>query len=124
MKNDYASKLYINGMLRDAQFGRSYSNVSPVKEQKIGTAADATAEDMDSAIGAARTAFDTTEWSLDTELRIASLEKFRDALRERRAEFRHAAQAEVGAAAGVLPGSMCDHPLEAMDYWIDMVRTF
>ena len=51
------TRLLIDGELRPARSGRTYENVNPATEEVIGVAADASPEDMDDAIGAARRAF-------------------------------------------------------------------
>jgi len=124
MLENYISRLYIDGVVRPAEGGRKYANLSPVTAEAIGFAAEASTADMDSAIDAARRAFDSTRWPADRKFRASCLERFRDALRARRDSFRTAAQAEVGAPAGILRGSMCDHPLDAIDYWIDMIGSY
>jgi len=51
-------RLYIGGVLRSAEGGKVFDNVSPVTEQVIGVCADASGRDMQDAIAAARVAFD------------------------------------------------------------------
>ena len=50
----------------------------------LGVAADGTAADMDAAIGAARRAFDETDWATDPAFRARCLRQLRDALPGRR----------------------------------------
>ena len=50
----------IDGRLVESQSGATFPNVNPATEEVIGATADATAADMDRAIGAARRAFDET----------------------------------------------------------------
>ncbi|HTY26807.1 MAG TPA: aldehyde dehydrogenase family protein, partial [Mycobacterium sp.] len=60
--------LLIDGALVTGGSG-SFATVNPATEEPLGTAADADAADMDRAIGAARAAFDNTDWSRDVALR-------------------------------------------------------
>ena len=52
------SRMLIDGSLTPASSGRLYDNINPATEEVLGQTADATAEDMDRAIAAARRAFD------------------------------------------------------------------
>ena len=47
--------------------------------------------------GAARRAFDTTDWSTDTELRVRCIRQLRDAMKANIEELRELTIAEVGA---------------------------
>ena len=57
----------IDGKLVDAS--RHFANINPATEEVIGETADATRDDMDRAIAAARRAFDETSWSTDAAFR-------------------------------------------------------
>ena len=76
--------------------GRTYPNVTPATEEVIGQVADATREDMDRAIGAARRAFDTTDWSSDLAKRARCLRQLHDALVKHKEALRPQIVAEVG----------------------------
>ena len=72
------AKLFIDGQLRDATGGRTYDVVSPWTGEAVGKAADATAEDVEAAIIAARRAFDETDWATNKEKRLALVKKYRE----------------------------------------------
>jgi aldehyde dehydrogenase (NAD+) len=57
------SRMLIDGALVSATDGAEFDNVSPATGLVLGRTAAAQAQDMDRAIGAARTAFDATDWS-------------------------------------------------------------
>jgi aldehyde dehydrogenase (NAD+) len=59
----------IDGRLVDAATGATFPNVNPATEAVIGVTADATRDDMDRAIGAARRAFDATDWATNHAFR-------------------------------------------------------
>ena len=59
------SQLYIDGKFRPAINGKTYANIAPATGEVIGTAADASSDDMEEAIAAARRAFDASAWSTD-----------------------------------------------------------
>ena len=63
----------------------------------LGVAADATADDMGAAIGAARRAFDETDWSTDVALRVRCIRQLQQAMRDNIEELRELTISEVGA---------------------------
>jgi aldehyde dehydrogenase (NAD+) len=89
-------RLLIDGKLVGATGGRTYANVNPATEEAIGAVADATREDMDRAIGAARRAFDETDWSTNLEKRAACLRQLQAALEKHKETSRGQIVAEVG----------------------------
>ena len=93
---DNSSDLFIDGKLVPGGSGR-YPTINPATEEVLGTAADGDAADMERAIGAARRAFDTTDWSTDTELRVRCIRQLRDAMKANIEELRELTIAEVGA---------------------------
>ena len=60
--DDRESRLFVDGKLV-AGSGGTFPNVNPATEEVLGVAADADSADMGPAIGAARKAFDETDWS-------------------------------------------------------------
>ena len=90
------SRLLIDGKLVDASSGRTYPNVNPATEEVIGQVADATREDMDRAIAAARRAFDATDWSTNLAKRAKCLRQLHAALTKHKEESRAQIVAEVG----------------------------
>jgi aldehyde dehydrogenase (NAD+) len=91
------SRLLIDGKLVNATGGRTYPNVNPATEEVIGQVADATREDMDRAIAAARRAFDETDWSTNLAKRAKCLRQLQAALAKHKEESRGQIVAEVGA---------------------------
>jgi aldehyde dehydrogenase (NAD+) len=80
MALEFESRLLIDGRLVEASGAKTYDNINPATEEVIGPVADASVEDMDAAISAARRAFDESEWSTNRALRKACLQQLRDAL--------------------------------------------
>jgi aldehyde dehydrogenase (NAD+) len=56
-------RMLIDGELVASADGGEFDNVNPATEEVLGQVADGTADDMRRAIGAARRAFDETDWS-------------------------------------------------------------
>jgi aldehyde dehydrogenase (NAD+) len=90
------SRLLIDGKLVNATGNRTYPNVNPATEEVIGQVADATREDMDRAIAAARRAFDETDWSTNLPKRAKCLRQLQAALDKHKEELRPQIVAEVG----------------------------
>ncbi len=99
--NGVEERLLIDGELVEAGGGRVYDNVNPATEEVIGQAADATADDADRAIAAARRAFDETNWSTDLAFRRKCVEQLQAALQETREVLRPQIIGEVGAPIGL-----------------------
>ena len=90
-------RMLIDGELVEAASGKRFDNINPATEEVLGQVADASAEDMQRAIVAARRAFDETDWSTNRALRKRCLEQLQDALEAEREELRDELIAEVGS---------------------------
>ncbi len=77
---DGESSLFIDGKLSAGNAG-TFPTINPATEEVLGVAADADADDMSRAIDAARRAFDDTDWSRNTELRVRCMRQLREAMR-------------------------------------------
>jgi aldehyde dehydrogenase (NAD+) len=118
-------RLYINGELTEARSGRRYANINPATEESVGQVADAGPEDMEAAISAARAAFDNTDWSTNTELRLKCLAQLRDGLRTVMPELREQIVQEVGAPMAITAnGPQGDGPVGILDYYLDVLKDF
>ncbi|OBS01448.1 hypothetical protein A9W98_20020 [Mycobacterium gordonae] len=93
---DGASALFIDGKFSRGAAG-TFPTANPATEEVLGVAADADANDMGRAIEAARRAFDDTDWSRDTELRVRCIRQLREAMQKHTEELRELTIAEVGA---------------------------
>jgi aldehyde dehydrogenase (NAD+) len=104
--------MLIDGKLVDASAGGTFDNVNPATEEVLGQVTDATAADMDAAIGAARRSFDETSWSTDRAFRKHCLEQLQDALDGAREEMREQLILEVGTPRLLTNGPQLDAPLD------------
>ena len=119
------SRLYIDGRLRDSSTGETVDNVNPANEEVLGVATDASAEDMEEAIAAARRAFDTTDWSTNHDYRQHCLEQLHNALQEEKEQIRAELIAEVGATVGMTYIAQLEWPLaDAIRYPAALISTF
>lgn len=114
-------RMLVDGELVAAGRGRRFDNTNPATEETIGSAPDATVDDMERAIGAARRAFDTTTWSTDTALRRRCLVQLRDALRENVEDLRPHVVAETGTPVALTYAIQLDDPIRFIDHYIDLL---
>lgn len=115
----------IDGELRGSSSGAVFDNVNPATEEVLGVVADASADDVDAAIGAARRAFDAEVWSTDLDLRVRCLRQLQEALEEERELLRAEIIAEVGAPALLTFGPQLDSPLADALLWpIERIADF
>lgn len=115
-------KLLIGGELRETP--RTFPSVNPATGEVFGYAPDATVADAQAAIAAARRAFDTTDWSTNTELRVRCLEQLHHALIEHREELAALTTTEVGATAALCAGAQLDGPIEIVRYYAELLKTY
>ncbi len=118
-------RMLIDGELVEAASGKRFENVNPATEEVLGEVADASADDVQRAIGAARRAFDLTDWSTNRALRKLCLEQLQDALESEREELRDEVVAEVGTPRMMTYAAQVDWPLdEALKYPAKMIDEF
>lgn len=117
-------RLLIDGELCEAEGGATYENLNPATGQVIGVAPDASAVDLDRAIGAARAAFDNTDWSTNTELRARCLRQLQEAFERHSDEIREMTVAEVGCPVMLTHGAQLDVPVSGLGYYADTVDSY
>ena len=115
MKTLSDAKLYINGELRMASDGRMYDDICPWTGERVAQAADATEQDVNDAIHAAREAFDNTDWSTNHALRVEVMTRYSKLMRANREAFTDVAVYETGAARGAACRALVDGALEGLD---------
>jgi aldehyde dehydrogenase (NAD+) len=106
------AKLYIDGVLRSAAGGKTYDNIGPWTGQVVGKAADASPEDVNAAIAAARRAFDETDWPTRHTYRHELLTRYRDLLVANRDKLVEIVRHEVGSALGAAHSAQVAGALE------------
>ena len=120
---DRESRLFIDGKLV-AGSGGTFPTVNPATEETLGVAADATVDDMGGAIGAARRAFDDTDWATNVELRVRCIRQLQQALRDHADELRELAIAEVGAPRMLTSMAQFDGPVEDLSFCADTAENY
>src|SRR6202161_1331581 len=120
---DGVSELFIDGKLSSGNAG-TFPTINPATEEVLGAAADADAEDMGRAIEAARRAFDDTDWSRNTELRVRCIRQLRDAMREHVEELREITIAEVGAPRMLTGIAQLEVPVNDLAFAADTAESY
>ena len=118
------SELLIAGELRPATDGRTYDNINPATEAPIGEAPEASAEDLDAAVGAARRAFDATDWSSNAEFRAHCLRQLQDALHAEKERLREITVAEAGVPVALTHSIWLDTIIDSVTYWADLAVSY
>jgi aldehyde dehydrogenase (NAD+) len=114
----------IDGKMVAASGGGTFETLNPATEEVLGVAADGTAEDLDAAIGAARTAFDATPWSTDHAFRAHCIRQLHDALVSHADELRELTIAEVGAPRFLTSIAQLDSPVEDLLWAADLAERY
>jgi len=104
-------RMLIDGQLVEAASGKRFDNINPATEEVLGPVADGGAADMRRAIGAARRAFDESDWSTNKALRTRCLQQLQEALEAEREAIRAELVAEVGTPIALTYGPQLDVPL-------------
>ncbi|WP_330254080.1 aldehyde dehydrogenase [Nocardia sp. NBC_00565] len=101
-----------------------FATINPATEEVLGHAANASADDMDAAINAARTAFDTTEWSRDHAFRAHCVRQLRGAMQNRIDELREITVGEVGAPVMLTSGPQLEGPIADLSFAADLSENY
>lgn len=120
---DGVSELFIDGKLSAGGAG-NFPTVNPATEEVLGVAANADASDLDRAIAAARRAFDETDWSRNTELRVRCIRQLRDAMRDHIEELRDITIAEVGAPRMLTSAAQLEGPVGDLSFAADTAESY
>jgi aldehyde dehydrogenase (NAD+) len=114
-------RLLIDGQLIEAS--GVFPSINPATGTVLGHAPDASVADAEAAVAAARRAFDTTDWSTNTELRIRCLTQLHQALIDHHDELAELLITEAGSTAFLNEGPQLDEPIETVRYYADLLKT-
>lgn len=120
---DRSSELFIDGRLQPGSGGH-FPTLNPATEEVLGTAAEADAADMDRAIAAARRAFDDTDWSRDTALRVHCIGQLRQAMRDHIEDLREITMAEAGAPRMLTAAAQLEGPVADLSFASDTAESY
>jgi len=121
--NDRQSQLLIDGTLV-AGAGGTFPTINPATEEVLGVAADATVDDMGQAIEAARRAFDDSDWSTNTELRVRCVRQLQDVLTKHVEKLRELTIAEVGAPRMLTSAAQLEGPVADLSFCADTAESY
>ena len=116
--------MLIGGELVGAADGATFQNINPATEEVIGSVPDGGFIDVDRAVGAARRAFDSTSWSLDTAFRRECLHQLREALRKNLDTLRPSLVAETGTPVMLTRTIQLDAAVEFIGHYIDLLDDY
>ncbi|WP_428994920.1 aldehyde dehydrogenase family protein [Mycolicibacterium chubuense] len=117
--------MLIAGELVEAASGAVFDNLSPATGAVLGTTAAAGEQDMNRAIGAARAAFDATDWPTDKDLRKRCLHQLQSALEREKDALRRELVVEVGCPVMTTESAQLDWPLaESLRYPAHLIEAF
>ena len=114
----------VDGSLVEASDGATYPSLNPATGEEIGRAPDATADDVEAAVAAARRAFDATGWATDVALRVRCLRQLHRALVEHGDLMRALTTAEAGAPVFTTSGPQYDVPVEGLRWVADLAEGY
>ncbi len=121
---DPETRNLIDGKLVHASNGNTFENINPATEEVLGVCADATKDDMEAAIAAARRAFDESDWSQDPAQRKRCLTQLVDALKEAKEELRSIVVQEAGSPILLTYSVQTDQTIDDMSYWADLAESY
>jgi aldehyde dehydrogenase (NAD+) len=102
----------------------SYPVVDPSTGEVIGHAPDATDEDVDLAVAAARRAFDDTDWPRDHAFRAHCLRQLRSALTNGFEAMASITIAEAGVPRMWIEGPQLRMPIEGLGFLVDLLESY
>ncbi|MDG4664892.1 aldehyde dehydrogenase family protein [Mycobacterium sp. 236(2023)] len=116
-------RMLIDGELQNTSSGATFDVIHPASEQVAGQATDGTVDDMARAVGAARRAFDDTDWSRDLDFRYHCMTQLHEAFERNKERLRRVLITEVGCPLKVT-GSQIESPIEEVRHWAEHGKNF
>jgi aldehyde dehydrogenase (NAD+) len=116
--------MLIDGALVPSSTGAVFETVNPATEEVLGVAADASAQDAERALAAARRAFDGSTWSTDVALRARCLRQLQTAMRSHAEELRAMTIAETGSPLFMTRSAQLDDPVESLGWVADLAESY
>jgi aldehyde dehydrogenase (NAD+) len=116
--------MLVDGALVASSTGAVFETVNPATEEVLGVAADASAEDADRAVAAARRAFDESAWSTDVALRVRCLRQLQAAMQGCAEELRAMTIAETGSPLFMTRSAQLDDPVESLGWVADLAESY
>ncbi|HLM97136.1 MAG TPA: aldehyde dehydrogenase [Acidimicrobiales bacterium] len=117
-------RMLIDGALVPSSDGATYPTINPATEDVLGVCADATPDDLDRAIGAARRAFDRSPWSTDLALRVRCLRQLHQAMTAHADTLRALTISETGSPLFFTRSAALDEPVASLGWVADLAERY
>jgi aldehyde dehydrogenase (NAD+) len=117
-------RMLLDGALVASSTGAVFETLNPATEEVLGVAADASADDAERAIDAARRAFDDTSWSTDLGLRLRCLRQLQAAMQNHAEELRALTVAETGSPVFMTRSAQLDDPVASLGWVADLAESY
>ena len=114
------AKLYIDGAVRRAADQKTYDVIGPWTGESVGIAADASAQDVNAAIAAARRAFDATDWSANHALRFDLVKKLYELMMANADRMALICRHEGGSAIGAIQRAQVNMAMDGYKALLDL----
>jgi aldehyde dehydrogenase (NAD+) len=115
--DDEPTRLFIGGSWVPASTGATFSTNNPSTGEVIAQIADATPDDVDAAVVAARTAFEGPWKVLSPSRRQGLMWRFADAVKDNYEELRFLEAVDMGYPVGPKPASGAERATESLRYF-------
>jgi len=116
--------MLVDGALVPSSTGAVFETVNPATEEVLGVCADASAQDAERALDAARRAFDDTTWSTDLSLRVRCLRQLQAAMTSHAEELRAMTIAETGSPLFMTRSAQLDDPVASLGWVADLAESY
>jgi len=117
-------RMLIDGALVSSSTGAVFETCNPATEEVLGVAADASDEDAERAVAAARRAFGETSWPTDVALRVRCLRQLQTAMRAHADELRAMTIAETGSPLFLTRSAQLDDPVASLGWVADLAESY
>ena len=121
MNEESGQLMLIDGELVGAASGAMFDNINPATEEVVGAVPNAGIADADRAVGAARRAFDTTNWSTDAAFRRTCLHQLQEGLRKNLDLIRPKIVTETGTPVLLTRSIQLDAAVEFISHYTDLL---
>ncbi|MEU5344096.1 MULTISPECIES: aldehyde dehydrogenase family protein [unclassified Streptomyces] len=115
-------RLLIDGRLTTAT--TTFASIDPATGAVVGHAPDAGPAEAETAVAAARRAFDTTSWATDRDFRAHCLDQLHRTLVAHTEELRALTIAEVGAPRQLTAGAQLEEPIGVVRWYADLLPAY